>query len=139
MVNLRINFKDGKKMKGMRKWLGLGMVLLAGSLVLWLGCGQRTERTTGGIKVIYRNKALGATGVSTADSLSIGFDSPIESGNFTLSNNIFISYGSSHTAGTPELSSATLTFSSDKRMIMVSGIKSWSKLTNGAGLPFPHC
>ena len=116
----------------MKKYLAglfVGLLVIGGIMV---GCGEQARDTVQDIlQVVGRTPALNASGVDHETDLVLTFNFPI-AWNIGI-NDLFASYGSSHTAGTPDLSSATLEASSDRKTITVSGIKGWSNLTLGAG------
>ncbi len=86
------------------------------------------------LNIASRTPALNATGISYSDSLSITFNFPIDTSSINI-NDLFAAYGSDHTAGTPDLSSATLSWSTDQKTLTVSGIKNWVNPTAGEEEP----
>jgi|GEM_PF-2036955 len=116
----------------MKKYLvGLLVGLLAvGGLMA--GCSEQVRDTIEDIlKVDARTPALNATGVNYANDLTLTFNYPI-AWDLCISD-LFASYGPGHAAGTPDIASATLEASGDRKTITISGIGGWSNLTSGAG------
>ena len=109
--------------------------LLIGALAvggLMVGCSEQVRDTIEDIlKVKARTPALNATGVNYASDLTLTFNYPV-AWDLCLSD-LFASYGPGHTAGTPDLSSATLEVSDNRKTITISGIGGWSGLTSGGG------
>lgn len=118
-----------KRMVYVGGWLCLALM----AVVFMFGCGEQARQDQPEIlKVAGRAPALNAAGIYYGDSLSLTFNFPIDTSGIAI-NDLFAAYGSDHTAGTPDLSSAALTWSSDQKTLTVSGIKGWSDLTSGAG------
>jgi len=115
-----------KNVVGLFVGLLVGLVVVGGLMV---GCSEQVKDIE--ILVVQeRSPALGRTGVGSYEGLSIAFSYPIDRANFDL-NDLLGSYGSNHTAGTPDLSSATLSWSKDQKTLTVSGTKGWSALSEG--------
>jgi len=115
-----------------KKFVCLLFGLLAIGVVV-TGCTEPSKMDQPEVlKIESRTPDLNATEVDYRDSLSLTFNFPILESDIGVSD-LFAAYGSDHEAGTPDLSSATLEFSADKRTVTISGIKGWSNLTSGAG------
>jgi uncharacterized delta-60 repeat protein len=107
----------------------VGLIIVGG---LMLGCGKQAGPFPEVLTIESRTPALNATGVDYRDNLSITFKFQIDIDDFDISD-LFASFGSSHAAGTPDLSSAKLQWSTDKKTATISAISGWSNLTSGAG------
>ena len=115
-----------------KKSIGLLISLLAIGIVI-TGCTESSKWDRPEIlKIASRTPALNATGVDYRDSLSLTFNFPFDKSQIGI-DDLFAAYGSDHEAGAPDLSTARLDWSTDKKTLTVSGIKGWSNLTRGAG------
>lgn len=87
--------------------------------------------------VSSRSPTLEATGVTSTETIYITFSEAISYEAMTINNFFtdYATYGAFHTAGTPELSSASLTWESATNTLYISGITDWSNLIAGNNSP----
>ena len=117
----------------MNKWV-IGFLAIALIGFTMSGCDQ-TGEIPDVLQILSVSPAYNATGVSRIASLSISFNFAIEHSGITK-NNLFTNYlelGAGHTAGDPELASATLSWSADSKTLAITGITGWSNVTPAAG------
>ena len=110
--------------------------LVLASLGLIYGCSETQKEAFREIfHLTDRNPELGASAISYADPISLSFSYPVKSAPMNLENlfTSYFKYGSSHTAGAPDLSEAVLSWSDEFRTLTISGIQGWENLSRGAG------
>jgi hypothetical protein len=99
-------------------------------LVMVNGCIEEMNQTF--FEVASSIPTLEATGVVYSADVEMTFTLPILGASLTL-DDIFAAYGSGHTAGTPDLSQARMTWSNQSKTLTISGIRGWSELTGSSG------
>lgn len=115
------------------KLMATATMVLALALCLVVGCGEQAKEDLPQIlKITDRSPELEDAAVEYDADLSLTANFPLNIDGLTPAD-LFASYGASHTAGDPDLASATISLSSDKKILTLSGIKGWSGLSSGAG------
>lgn len=109
-----------------------GLLVVSLSILLVAGCGKQTGPFPEVLTIEGQSPALSASDVASGETLSITFKFPIEIKDLSLSD-LFSSFGPGHTAGSPDLSSATLSWTPHQHTATIEGIKGWSDYGKGTG------
>lgn len=124
-------------MKKLIFWgIGALVIILLGTALWIYGCAEQVREDAPEIlKIVSRPLPLDSTEVSPSEPLTVTLNFTIDHREITKDNLFaeYVEYGSAHTAGTPDLSFATLSWSSDSKTLTVSGIRGWSELVEYAG------
>ncbi len=93
-----------------------------------------TSTTTVTFGVLTRHPTIDATEISSTETLTLQFSRAISYEAMTAANFFadYAAFGSFHNAGTPELSSASLTWEAATNTLYLSGISAWSSYEAGA-------
>ncbi len=87
-----------------------------------------TSSTTVTFGILTQHPTIDATGVLSTETISVQFSKAISYESMTVANFFtdYATYGAFHNAGTPELSSASLSWETATNTLYISGISGWS-------------
>jgi uncharacterized delta-60 repeat protein len=109
-----------------------GLLVALFAVLLVAGCGKQSGPLPEVLTIEGRLPALDASNVVSGETFSITFKFPIEKKDLSLGD-LFSSFGPGHTAGSPDLSSATLSWTPHQHTATIEGIKGWSDYGKGTG------